>query len=80
MGVYPAISLAEARSLCDEAKALLRSDRDPGLVKQLKKNFSQKQSENSFEAVANEWFEAKISGMSQGYKTRTLRILEKDMR
>ena len=39
MGVYPAISLAEARSLCDEAKALLRSDRDPGLVKQLKKNF-----------------------------------------
>ena len=79
MGVYPAISLAEARSLCDEAKALLRSDRDPGLVKQLKKNFSQKQSENSFEAVANEWFEAKISGMSQGYKTRTLRILEKDL-
>jgi len=39
MGVYPAISLAEARSLCDEAKALLRSDRDPGLVKQLKKIF-----------------------------------------
>jgi hypothetical protein len=79
MGVYPAISLAEARSFCDEAKALLRSDRDPGLVKQLKKNFSQKQSENSFEAVANEWFEAKISGISQGYKTRTLRILEKDL-
>ena len=24
MGVYPAISLAEARSICDEAKALLR--------------------------------------------------------
>jgi integrase len=79
MGVYPAISLAEARSICDEAKALLRSDQDPGLAKQLKKNFLQKQSEDSFEAIALEWFEAKISGMSQGYKARTLRLLEKDL-
>jgi hypothetical protein len=39
MGVYPAISLAEARSFCDEAKALLRCGRDPGVVKQLQKKF-----------------------------------------
>lgn len=37
IGVYPDVSLAQARAACDEAKVLLRDNRDPSSVKQLRK-------------------------------------------
>jgi integrase len=79
IGVHPDISLAQARAACDEAKALLRDNRDPSSVKQLRKNFLLERSHNTFEAIADEWFAQKISGMSNGYKDRIRRLLEKDL-
>ena len=79
LGVFPAVSLAQARLLCAEAKALLAANRDPSLTKQIQKNLLQNKSQDTFEAVANEWFAAKIADKSESYKARTWRILEKDL-
>jgi len=79
LGVFPAVSLAQARLLCAEAKALLAANRDPSLTKQIQKNLLQNESQDTFEAVANEWFAAKIADKSESYKARTWRILEKDL-
>ena len=54
-GVYPEVTLAEARIKRDDARKLLRDDVDPGLVKQARqatKNISG----NTFEVIAREWF------------------------
>jgi integrase len=79
IGVYPGVSLAQARAACDEAKVLLRDNRDPSSVKQLRKNFLVEQSNDTFEAIATEWFEQKMVSMSVGYKARTWRVLENDL-
>ena len=79
LGVYPEVSLAEARIRRDNARLLIRDGRDPGVAKQLQKNFLQNQNSETFEAVAREWFETKIADKSESYRVRTLRILEKDL-
>ncbi len=79
LGVYPEVSLAEARIRRDDARLLIREGRDPGVAKQLQKNFLLNQNSQTFEAVAREWFETNIVDKSQSYQSRTLRILEKDL-
>ena len=59
LGVYPEVSLAEARIRRDNARLLIRDGRDPGVAKQLQKKFLQNQNSETFEAVAREWFETK---------------------
>lgn len=54
-GVYPDISLAEARTRRDDARKLLANDVDPSEVKKAKKASKTTEAENSFEAVAREW-------------------------
>ena len=72
LGVYPEISLAEARIRRDDARFLIREGRDPGVAKQLQKNFLLNQNSQTFEAVAREWFETNIVDKSQSYQSRTL--------
>lgn len=79
LGVYPEVSLAEARLRRENARSLVRDGRDPGVAKQLQKNFLQNQDPETFEAVAREWYETKIADKSESYRVRTLRILEKDL-
>ena len=79
LGVYPEISLAEARIRRDDARLLIREGRDRGVAKLLQKNFLLNQNSQTFEAVAREWFETNIVDKSQSYQSRTLRILEKDL-
>ena len=43
LGVYPEVSLAEARIRRDNARLLIRDGRDPGVAKQLQKKFLQNQ-------------------------------------
>lgn len=57
IGPYPAISLADARTARDSAKATLRDGRDPGLVKKLRKLAHVTSTANTFEAIAREWYE-----------------------
>ena len=41
LGVYPEVSLAEARLRRENARSLIKDGRDPGVAKQLQKNFLQ---------------------------------------
>jgi integrase len=54
LGVYPSITLAEARQRRDEARRLLAQGIDPGEHRKLTKN-TLPQDADSFEAVAREW-------------------------
>jgi integrase len=72
LGVYPAVSLKEARSRRDEAKEQLARGIDPGALKQAIKAASKAESENSYEVVAREWFNRYAAGWSESNKEKIL--------
>jgi integrase len=78
-GVYPDVSLAEAREKRDEARKLLANDTDPSLVKAVKKQAKYEASENTFEAVAQEWYAKKLPTWAPATAIKVKRYLEKDL-
>src|SRR6266478_3229661 len=58
-GIYPVVSLAEAREGRDAAKKKLRAGIDPGAVKVAEK-VTEKQASITFSVVAAEWFQKKM--------------------
>lgn len=79
LGVYPDVSLADARAKRDEAKRTLAAGDDPGEVKQTEKQAKILAVSNSFEALAIEWHEHKRPNWSQGYASDILEYLQKDV-
>ncbi len=79
LGVYPDVSLADARAKRDEAKRTLAAGGDPGEVKQTEKQAKILAVSNSFEALATEWHEHKRPNWSQGYADDILEYLQKDV-
>lgn len=77
-GVYPEITLAEARDRRDDSRRLIRQDVDPMAERKEKKRV-QVASANTFEKVANEWFDIHMANKSESHKDRTRRILDKDL-
>mgnify|MGYP006430592857 FL=1 len=67
MGVYPDISLKEARERRDQARNQIANDIDPSEVRKTVKSEIHNQSKNSFEVVAREWFVKFSSTWSDGY-------------
>ncbi len=59
LGVYPEVSLAEAREKRDQAKKLIASGIDPSVDKRQKQIAQKIALENSFEALAREWHEVR---------------------
>ena len=55
MGIYPAVSLADARARRDEAKKLLAHDVDPSVQKKLDRLAGEAASRNTFGLVAEEY-------------------------
>jgi len=66
-GIYPDISLAEARTKRDEARKVLANDKDPGEVKKAELLAKKLSVTNTFEALALEWYNAKVAGWSKNY-------------
>ena len=58
-GVYPQISLKDARNKRDDAKRQLSENIDPSFVKKQAKREIFLKTENQFEIVAREWHETK---------------------
>ena len=54
-GVYPIVSLAQARALRDEAKKKLADGIDPSVAKKEEKLVRDMQINNTFQSVALEW-------------------------
>nr|WP_244313538.1 integrase arm-type DNA-binding domain-containing protein [Proteus columbae] len=59
IGVYPQVTLAEARNQRDDAKKLLVQHKDPSEQKQLARLEKHLASKSTFEAVAREWHTSK---------------------
>ncbi|MBK1883777.1 tyrosine-type recombinase/integrase [Luteolibacter pohnpeiensis] len=79
IGVYPDVSLKLARSKRDEARKKLANGMDPAHEKQKQKLIEQIQVDNSFEAIAREWLEKRVSHLSLKHRTRIQSVLENDL-
>lgn len=80
LGVYPAVTLAEARKKAAAAKKLLEAGEDPAatMTKREKKRAARLKTENSFEAVAREWWAHKKGHWTPDHADRILGSLEAD--
>ena len=79
LGVYPAVTLAQARRRRDDARIKLAESIDPSIVKQAEKAARAVAGESTFEAVAREYHGVKKGGWSEKYAIKWLRGLEKDI-
>ncbi|HIB9594173.1 TPA: tyrosine-type recombinase/integrase [Escherichia coli] len=78
-GVYPAVSLAQARALRDDAKKKLAEGIDPSLAKKEEKLVRDVQLNNTFQAVVLEWHGTKVSRWSEGYASDIIEAFNKDI-
>lgn len=76
LGVYPAVTLREARELRDSAKKKLAHGVDPSEARKAEKRSLIANAENSFEAVAREWHSKFSPQLSEAHAQRNLRRLE----
>lgn len=79
IGVYPDISLKDARLARDEARRQLAQGIDPSAEKQARKLASNQSAANSFEVIAREWLAVKMYDKSESHRDRTSAALEKDL-
>lgn len=79
IGVYPMITLAEAREARSRAKKFLKDDIDPLAAKKEKKRSAIKNSQNTFKAVALEWHKNQRDKWSENHTLNIMRRLEVDI-
>lgn len=77
-GVYPGVSLLEARKMRDEARDELRDGHDPTQRKKVRAAAIATDAENTFEAIAREWAHESKGRWVEGHHGRVLRSLEID--
>lgn len=75
LGVYPDVTLAEARDRRDEARKQLANGVDPSDVRRMRKSARAESEINSFQAVAEEWYCLHKSKWSESHIVRTSRLL-----
>lgn len=90
VGVYPAVSLLDARRKATEARATVANGTDPSDLRKSKKVELQLQIENqkrieagkpaldSFEHIALEWYDKMMANKTENYKSRVLAALKRD--
>ena len=78
LGIYPDVSLAEAREKRETARKLIAKDIDPSAAKQAESREKKIAAANTFEAVAREWVENRSNDWTAGHKALTLKTLEQD--
>ena len=79
LGVYPEVSLKEARLKRDDARKLIASGIDPVADRREKKTAALVAQSNSFEQVSREWFAIKQADKSEAHKFRCMRLLEREL-
>jgi integrase len=79
LGVYPEVSLKDARERRDEARKLLTNEIDPSENRKAKKAARENRAANSFEIVAREWLAKHSPNWSASHGDRIIRRLERDI-
>jgi integrase len=78
-GVYPIVTLSDAREHRQEARRLLVQNIDPGLAKKAGKRAGRLRGENTFEAVAREWLDNQRHRLAPRYYGLLLARLKADI-
>ncbi|HAS8350120.1 TPA: DUF4102 domain-containing protein [Vibrio vulnificus] len=78
-GVFPTVTLAEAREMRNQAKKVLSAGGDPGEVKKEEKAIQKLSTGNTFEAIAREWHKSKADRWSLRYRDEIIDTFEKDI-
>lgn len=79
LGVYPTVSLKEARDKRDNAKKQLAAGIDPSVHRKAHNAAKMDRAANSFEVVAREWHGKNAKAWSEGHAEKILRRLERDV-
>ncbi|MDA3914546.1 DUF4102 domain-containing protein [Oleiagrimonas sp.] len=66
LGVFPEVSLADARQSRDQARALLREGRDPSAERKAKRRRAELNATQTFEAIASEWLNKQREALAPG--------------
>ncbi|ELF95358.1 hypothetical protein A1S5_04623 [Escherichia coli KTE48] len=78
-GVYPDVSLADAREKRDVAEKILAAVGDPGEAKKAEKLAQKLNAENTFEVIARKWHQSKADRWSLRYRAELIDTFEKDI-
>ena len=76
LGVYPDVGLKKARDRRDEMRKLVADGIDPSAARKQEKLMALDAAENTFEAVAREWFEKHSANWEASYSVKLLARLE----
>ena len=79
LGVYPEVSLKQAREKQAEAKKLLAQGQDPAQVKKIEKQNRQRSIGETFRHIALDWHGVQKTNWSESHAQRTLRLMERDL-
>ncbi len=79
LGVYPGVSLKEARERRDEARRLLGAGIDPGDQRKVLKAARNERAANSFEVICREWLESRRDTVEPAQHLKTLARMERDV-
>jgi integrase len=79
LGVYPDVSLKQARERRDDARKLVADGVDPSKNRKAKKAARADRAGNSFEVVAREWFSKYSKNWGDDHRQRIIRRLERDI-
>jgi integrase len=78
-GLYPSVSLSDARCRRDDAKSLLTRNIDPKLHRDAAAKSEGVAHGNTFEVIAKRWFEVKIAEITADYANDIWRSLERNI-
>jgi integrase len=79
LGVYPDVSMKDARLRRDEARRLLANGVDPNLERKVQKAATVERATNSFEVIAREWFAGRAPRWASTHADKVIARLEKDV-
>jgi integrase len=79
LGIYPDVSLKDARDRRDEARKLLADGVDPGKNRKAQKATRTECAANSFEVICREWLEQRKDSVEPEQTTKTLARMVNDV-
>lgn len=79
LGIYPVVTLTEARAKRDEARKLVAGGINPSEARKADKAAAVSQTENTFKNIALEWYEGRKDRWSVGYREDMMDAFEKDV-
>jgi len=79
LGVYPEVSLEDARAAKDVCRKQLANGIDPGVARKAQKAARASKAANSLEVVAREWLKANIDPKAESHRKRAYARFENDI-